>query len=74
MFPNLVLDGFVVERVTELKVLGVVLDTKLLFESHIRSIAASASRKLGVMRKVLYLFGDPVLFLELPVLEYCSTV
>ena len=31
IFPNLVLGGTVVERVTELKVLGVVLDTKLSF-------------------------------------------
>ena len=59
-----------VERVTELKVLGVVFDTKLSFESNIRSIAASASSKLGIMRKALCLFGDPVLvfevFLEVP--------
>ena len=80
IFPNLVLDGTVVERVTELKVLGVVLDAKLSFEGHIRSIAASASSKLGIMRKALCLVGDPVLVLRylwsflLPVLEYCSPV
>ena len=34
IFLHLVLDGTVVERVTELKVLGVVLDTKMSFESH----------------------------------------
>ena len=51
IFLNLVLDGTVVERVTELKVLGGVLDTKLSFESYIRSMAASASSKLGSMRK-----------------------
>ena len=49
-----------VERVTELKVLGVVLDSKLLFEGHISSIAVSASSKHGIMRKALCLFGDPV--------------
>ena len=31
IFPNLVLDGIVVERVTELKVLGGVSDAKLSF-------------------------------------------
>ena len=50
-----------VEREAELNVLGVVLDTKLPFECHIRSIAASASSKLGIMKKALSLFGDPVL-------------
>ena len=74
------LDDTEVERVTELNFLGVVLDTKLLYEIHNRSIAASASSKLGIMRKALCLFGDPILvsmyfwsFL-VPVLEYCSPV
>ena len=64
IFPNLVLDDTVVNRVTELNVLGVVLDTKLSFESLIRSMAASASSKLGIMRKALCLFCDPVMVLR----------
>ena len=65
---------------TELTVVGVVLDTKLLLESHIRSIAASASSKLGIVRKALYFFRDPVLVLRcfwcflLAVLEYFPPV
>mgnify|MGYP006897401068 CR=1 FL=1 len=70
VFPNLLLDGTVVERVTDLKVLEVVLDIKLAFVRHIRSIANSACSKLGIMRKALYLFGDLVfifeVFLKLP--------
>ena len=58
------LDGTVLGSLTELKVLGVILDTKLSFESHIRSIAASASNKLTVIRKALSLFGDFVLVLR----------
>ena len=72
-FPNLVFDSTVVERVTELKDLGVALDTKLSFENHIRSIAASASSKCGIMSKAVYLFCEEVLW-ELPLLEYCSPV
>ena len=80
VFTNWVLDGTVVERVTDLKVLGVVLDTKLLFEGHIRSVAAFISGKLGIMRKALFLVCPPVLVLRcfwsflLPALEYCSPV
>ena len=55
------LDDNVVERKTKLEVLGVFLDTKLSFESPIRSIAASVSSNLGIMRKALSLFDDPVL-------------
>ena len=68
-----------VERVIESRVLCVVLHTELSFERHVRSIAASASSKLGIM-KALSLFGDPVLLSRcfwsfvLPVLEYCSPV
>ena len=74
------LDGTAVEKVTELKVLGVVLDTKMYFGSHIRLIAAYASSKLGNMRKALCLFGDPVLVSRcfwsflLPVFKYCCLV
>ena len=53
-----------VGRVIELYALVVVLDTKLSFESHIRSIAASVSSKLGIMRKALCIFCDPVLILK----------
>ena len=48
------------ERVTELKVLGVVLYTKQLFEIHIRLIVAPASSKLEFMSNAICLFGDPV--------------
>ena len=63
LFSNF-FNGIVAERVTELKVLVVVLDTKLSFESHIRLTAASASSKLGISRKAICLFRDPVLILR----------
>ena len=75
IFPHMLLEGVVVKRVTELKVLDVVS-----FEGHNSLIAASVSSKPGIMRKSLCLFDDQVLdswcfwsFL-LPVLEYCSPV
>ena len=61
IFPNLVLDCSVVERLTELKAHGLVLDTELSFKSQIRSIAVTSSSKLGFMRKALSVFGDRVL-------------
>ena len=48
IFRNLLLDGIVEERRTELTVDGVVLDTKLLFENQLRLMAASVSSKLGL--------------------------
>ena len=60
------LDGTAIERVTELK------DTELSFERHIRSIAVSPLSELGIIRKGLCLFGDPVLVLRCPV-WLCAT-
>ena len=53
-----------VERVIELKVLGVVLNSRLSFDSHNKSMAISAFTNLGIMRKALYRFDDPVLVLR----------
>ena len=79
-FPNLELEGVLIDNVFELRVLGVILDHKLIFESHLRSVAASASQKLGILRKTYKVFSDPALIIKcfwsflLPVLEYCSPV
>ena len=43
LFPDLLIDGSVVEMVSELKILGVILDSKLTFEKQDRAIAASAA-------------------------------
>ena len=41
LFPDLMIDGSVVEMVSELKILGVILDSKLMFEKQVRAIAAT---------------------------------
>ena len=47
LYPDLVIDGAVVEMVSELKILGVIPDSKLVFEKQVRAISASASRIEG---------------------------
>ena len=50
------------------------------FENHVRSVAASVSRRIGILRKTRSVFRDNSIlsccFLSfiLPVLEYCSPV
>jgi len=79
-FPDLVLGGAIVEIVHELKLLGILLDSKLTFESQIRVIVASTSGRLGILRKALHLYCDAEVVSRsywsyvLPVLEYCSPV
>ena len=58
LFPDLVIDGSVVETVSELKILGVILDSKLIFEKQVRAIAASALRRVGISRKTISVFRD----------------
>ena len=57
-FPDLLIDGSVVEMVSELKILGVILDSKLSFEKYVRAIAASASMRVGILRKIMSVFRD----------------
>ena len=81
-FFTLVLNNTVVEIVTEMKVIGVNLDRKLTFDSHIMPIAISCSyiNKPGIVMKGLCLFEDPVMLsicfcsFQLPVLQNCSPV
>ena len=49
LFPDLLIDGSVVEMVSELKILGVIIDSKLSFEKQVRAIAASASMRVGIL-------------------------
>ena len=56
LFPDLVIEGSVVEMVSELKILGVILDSKLTFEKQVRARAASASRRVGILRKTMSVF------------------
>ena len=80
LLPDLVVDGTDVEMVSELKILGVILDSKLAFEKQDRAIAASASRRVGILRKTMSVFRDVAVVAKcfwafiLPVLEYCSPV
>ena len=57
LFPNSLIDGSVVEMVSELKILCVILDSKLSFEKQVRAIAASASMRVGIVRKTIECFS-----------------
>ena len=58
LFPDLVVNDTVVEMVSELKILGVILDSKLTFEKQVRAIAASASIRAGILKKTMSVFRD----------------
>ena len=63
-----------------LTILGVTFDSHLTFQQHLRNVSANAARKLGIVRKASYIFGDEGTNLTcfrsfvLPLLEYCSPV
>ena len=80
MFPDLFVGGSIVKMVGELKILGVAMDSKLTFESHVRSEAASESRRIGIFRKTRSVLRDNSIVsccfwsFILTVLENCSPV
>ena len=55
-------------------------DSKLTFEKQVRTIAATASMRVGILRKTMSVFRDVSIVAKcfwaflLPVLEYCSPV
>ena len=57
LFPYLVIDGSVVEIVSELKIFGVILNSKLTLEKQVRAIAASASMRVGILRQTMSVFS-----------------
>ena len=79
-FPDLFVGSIIVKMVSELKILGVVIDSKQTFVSHARSVAASGSRRIGISRKTRSVFRDSSIVsccfrsFILPVIENCSPV
>ena len=79
-FSDLFVGGSIVKMVGELKILGVVIDSKLTFDSHVRSVAAYDSRWIGILRKTRSVFRDSSIVsccfwsFILPLPEYCYLV
>ena len=78
--PALSINNVVLANSSSLKILGVIFDSRLTFELHIRQMVSSASQKIGIIRKGFSLFHDnninKVCFISflLPILEYCAPV
>ena len=47
-----------IRMVDQLSILDLIKDSKLTFESHIRSVFVSASRRIGILRKARSVFRD----------------
>ena len=63
-----------------LVILGVIFDSRMNLEKHLRLVSSAASQRLGILRKSWRLFHDRSLLgrrfrgFVLPVLEYCSAI
>ena len=78
--PPLVINDETLKVSDQMRMLGVIIDSKLSFEPHIRSLASSISRKVGLLRKANKIFNSSTItkrcffsFL-LPIFENCSPV
>ena len=78
--PDINLGDSTIENVTNLKLLGVLFDSKMTFELHVRAIASKVSQKIGILRKCWQTYQDNSVILKcfyafiLPFFEYCSAV
>ena len=78
--PELCINDTAIENVTDLRLLGVLFDSKLTFESHVRNVTSIVSQKVGILRKCWQTFQEDALVMKcfyafiLPFFEYCSVV
>ena len=78
--PAWTIGGTVLKESDDLVILGVLFNSKMTFEKHLRSVSWATSQRLGILRKSLQLFHDRLLIgrcfrgFVLPLLEYCSAV
>ena len=80
LHPCLYILGEPIEEVDNLRLLGVILDSKLTFEKHIRSLSSSIAQKTGLLRKCYRTFACDSTVIKsffafiLPHFEYCAPV
>ena len=75
--PLIYADGDQIQEESHMKVLGVVLDSKLTYEEHLRQVASRARQKTGILRKgarLSAILGRCLRAYVLPLVEYCSPV
>ena len=78
--PDLFIGNNAIGSEEKLKLLGVWFDSKLTFECHIRAIAQSVSKKIGILRKCWQTYQENSIVLNcfysfiLPFFEYCSAI
>lgn len=76
---NLIVENEVIERVEEIKYLGIIIDSELRFESHIDYLCKKIAKKLGFIKRIrkdvttLTLINIYNVIVK-PHFEYCSTV
>ncbi|CAG9813541.1 unnamed protein product [Phaedon cochleariae] len=77
--PNISMSGVTIPLKTSIPLLGITISNNLSWENHVRSIAKSASQKLGFLFRARSYFTSSQLLMIYkaqirPVLEYCSHI
>lgn len=73
------IDNIEIEKVNEIKFLGVVIDSKLSWKSHKQYITAKIAKSIAILQKVKYLLNQSSLYtlscsFILPYITYCVEV
>ena len=56
--PPLTIGGTVLKQSDDLVILGVIFDSKIALEEHLRLVSRAASQRLGILRKSWRVFHD----------------
>ena len=76
---NLIINQFQIERVNKIKFLGIFIDEKLNWKSHVTYVQNKVAKIIGIFNKVKFILNTTTLFklynaLILPFLSYCCEV
>uniref|UniRef100_A0A8C7XUM2 Reverse transcriptase domain-containing protein n=1 Tax=Oryzias sinensis TaxID=183150 RepID=A0A8C7XUM2_9TELE len=77
--PSIVINNVLIERVTEIKFLGVFIDDKLSWKPHIRHIQTKVSKSISIVNKSKHILGNNSRYLLycsliLPYFTYCIEI
>ena len=75
-YPDLLLNGNKIERVTQFNFLGLILHASLSWDKHINHISLKVSKAIGILYRPKSIYPDRVLLtlyntLILPYIKYC---
>ena len=76
---NLIIDNVKIEQAEHTKFLGVIINSKLTWQNHIKLVSSKVSKRIGILSKIRYNLSSEILLmlyhtLVQPYFDYCNII